>query len=111
MNVLVLKGENNKSTVTGLILGSTHSLCIEYYDYPIALYSWFLNKREYSLENLKECIEEAFEYERKDNPEKHYDYLIVYTNEKEKDLDELISWLKEYYCPIFCGAVLVTCKE
>lgn len=111
MNVLVLKGNSGKSVVTGLIHNNTNNIYIEYYDRSVMFDCWWLDNREYSLDNLRECIEETLEEERNTNPDKIYDYLIVYTNEKEQDLEELIGWMKSYKSPAHCCMALITCKE
>ena len=102
--MLILKGENGKSRVVDIILDSTISACFVYDDYPLVAFknSIWLDSRQYSLEHLKLCmVQEITRYKE------YYDYLIVYTNQKERDLKDFIDWLKMTFTHM---NVIVACK-
>ena len=42
--------------------------------------------------------------------DKFYDYLIVYTNESEEDLREIINWLEDNKWNIPFRDIILTCK-
>lgn len=106
--MLIVKGKSQKSVLASILLNKTKSICFQYYDMPIIFDSIYVDSREASLNDFIECIAEELKNLNAD--EKHYDYLIIYTNEKEEDLEELIDWLNEYRWKIFCKDILVMCK-
>ena len=102
--MLILKGENGKSGVIDIILDSTISTCFVYYDYPLGAFknSIWLDSRQYTLEHLKLCMtQEITKYKE------YYDYLIIYTNQKESDLKDFIDWLKMTFT---YRNIIVACK-
>lgn len=107
--MLIIKGKSQKSVLANILLDKTKSICFQYYDMPLIFNSICLDSREYSLSDFIECI--ADELKRVNAYRTHYDYLIIYTNEKEEDLKELIDWLNEHRWRIFCNDILVMCKE
>jgi hypothetical protein len=110
--MLILKGKSQKSVLADILMDNTNSICFVYYDQPVIFGSICVDNREYSLENFFECIKEEFEeYSEYDLDTKHYTYLIIYTNEKEEDLKDIIEWIKEYRWRIPCNDILIMCKE
>ena len=107
--MLIVKGKTQKSLLAEILMDKTKSICFQYYDVPIAFESFYVDSTEHSLEEFIECIAEVFKRVNADRT--HYDYLIIYTNEKEKDLKELIEWLDEHRWRIFCKDIIVMCKE
>ena len=107
--MLIVKGIAQKSILANILLDKTKSICFQYYDMPVIWGSICVDSNEYSLVELAECIEEEFEVLNAE--EKHFDYLIIYTNEKEKDLEGFINWLDEYRWKICCNDIIVMCKE
>lgn len=105
--MLIVKGKARKSTLVNILMDATNSICFQYYDAPVIWNSICVDKTEYSLNNLIECIEEEFAMIGIDE---HYDYLIIYTNESEEDLKELIDWMNNYKYAIPCKDVLIMCK-
>lgn len=106
--MLIVKGKSQKSVLANILIDKTKSICFQYYDQPVIFDSICVDSTEYSLNDFIECIAEEF---KRVNADKiHYDYLIIYTNEKEEDLKELIDWLNEYRWRIFCNDILVMCK-
>lgn len=108
-NMLIVKGETQKSVLANILLKETNSICFQYYNTPVIFNSICLDSTEYSLEDFIECIAE--ESKRVNADRTHYDYLIVYTNEKEEDLKILIDWLREHMWRFFCKDIMVMCKE
>jgi hypothetical protein len=92
--MLILKGNNGKSRVVSVISQNTTSVCIEYNNYPLFFNSICVDSTQFSLNDLIGCISE----EIKDAiiNDRHYDYLIVYTNQYESNLDSLIKWLDKH---------------
>lgn len=107
--MLIIKGRERKSVLVNILMDKTKSICFQYYDKPVIWDSICVDRTEYSLNDFINCIEE--ELEKINTNKTHYDYMIIYTNEREKDLTELISWLNKYKWKIFCNDILVMCKE
>lgn len=107
--MLIVKGKSQKSILANILLSKTKSICFQYYDTPVIFDSVCVDSREYSLNDFIECVAE--ELGRVNADRTHYDYLIIYTNEKEEDLKELVEWLNEHRWRIFCKDIMVMCKE
>lgn len=107
--MLIVKGKNKKSILANILLNKTKSICFQYYNTPVIFNSICVDNGEYSLGNFIECIAEELKKVNADRT--HYDYLIIYTNEKEEDLKELIDWLNGHKWRILCNDILVMCKE
>lgn len=103
--MLIVKGDCGKSRVIDILMSKTNSICFVYHDYPLIYNSICLNSLEYSLEDLKECISD----ELKASNDLHYNYIIIYTNKKEKDLKDFIEWLESNPWCSFAGNIIVTC--
>ena len=106
--MLILKGYGGKSTAIGIIMNTTNSICFVYNNYPILFDSICVDSTEYSLENFLECISE--ELKEAIANDKHYDYLLVYTDQNEEDLQEIINWIENDRWKIPCRDIIVTCK-
>lgn len=108
--MLILKGDSMKSDVVYRIMGQEDSICFVYYDEPVicSSNSIFVNKNEYSLEDLFNEIDSMFE---KDFYDEHFGYLIVYTNEKESNLKKYIDWMEENRITFRCRNILITCID
>lgn len=112
--MLIVKGEHQKSILANILMSKTNSICFQYYDMPVVWDGICVDSTKYSLNDFIECIAEEVESVNTDR--KHCDYLIIYTNEREEDLKELINWLNEYRWKFFCkdivvNDILVMCKE
>lgn len=105
--MLILKGDCGKSRVIDILMDKTNSICFVYNDYPLIFNAIGLDSREYSLGNFLECISDTLK-EAVVNDE-HYDYLLVYTNKDEIDLQEIINWLNKYRWNIPCRDIILTC--
>lgn len=106
--MLILKGYGGKSTVTGIIMNATNSICFVYNEYPILFNSICVDSKEYSLENFLECISE--ELKEAIDSDKHYDYLLIYTNQNEEDLQGIMDWVENDRRKIPCRDIILTCK-
>ena len=106
--MLILKGQNGKSRVIDLLMDKTHSACFVYNDYPLIFDSIGVDSTQYSLNDFIQCISE----EMKDAivNDRHYDYLIIYTNQQEENLRGLINWLDRAKWKIPCRDIILTCK-
>ena len=106
--MLVVKGETSKCALANILTGKTNSICFQYYAAPVVWDSIIVDNTKYSLDNLIECIAEVLE-----ETKTHYDYLIIYTNEKERDLKKLVDWLDGYKgkSASSYADVIVMCKE
>ena len=60
----------------------------------------------YTLDHLKLLVQEITEYQATKYQD-DYDYLIVYTNQKENDLKDFVDWLKITFT---YRNIIVTCK-
>ena len=106
--MLIVKGDYGKSRVIDILMAHTNSICFVYNHYSLIYESICVDSNEYSLENFLECIS----YELKDTvvKDKHYEYLLVYTNQNEEDLQEIIGWLEKHKLKIPCRDIVLTCK-
>ena len=106
--MLIVKGEASKSALANILILKTKSICFQYYAAPVVWDSIIVDNTRYSLDNLIECITEVLE-----ETKTHYDYLIIYTNEKERDLKKLVDWLNDYKGEgaLSYADVIVMCKE
>lgn len=109
--MMILKGDYGKSRIIGYILSGTdptETTCFVYNDYPIHTFedTIYIDSTKYSLDDLKECIKEDF----MNSPNKLVNYLIVYTNKKEEELETLIKWLDNLEWTNYCVDMLLTCK-
>ena len=104
--MLLLKGNNGKSRVVEDILNTTSSICFVYNEYPLFKDSICLYSSVHTLEHLKECIvTDVVGYEE------YYDYLIIYTNQTESDLKNLVDWLNNKpLIPYGYRNIILTCK-
>lgn len=107
--MLIVKGKAQKSVLANILMDKTKSICFQYYDMPVVWDSFCVDSKEYSLSDFIECIAE--ELKRINAYRMHYDYMIIYTNESEEDLKELIEWLNEHRWRVFCNDIIVMCKE
>ena len=107
--MLIVKGKNRKSVFVNTLMNKTNSICFEYYDKPVIFNSICVDNTKYSLMDFIECMAE--EFKRVNADRRHYNFLIIYTNEKEEDLHELIDWLNNHRWRIWCDNILVMCKE
>lgn len=110
--MLILKGNAMKSEIINRIMEYGDSICFTYYDNPV-VYSnsdnnFFVNKNEYSLEDLFNEIDSMFE---KDLYNEYFRYLIIYTNENENKLKRYIDWMEENRIAFRCSEILITCKK
>lgn len=108
--MLIVKGENQKSVLANILMDKTNSICFEYYNSPVIFNSVCVDSSKYSLEDFIECIAGSFKRIDTHTGSSQYQYLIIYTNQKEEDLKELINWLEENMWRIFCQDILVMCR-
>lgn len=108
MSVLVLKGNNGKSRAVDDLVKYTDSICFVYYDHCVIYNtdSIFVYNKEHSLIDLQTIITEVMD----ENDDYPYTYLVVYTNEKEENLQEFIVWLNHNKPLFHCRDILITCK-
>lgn len=108
----ILKANNYKSATITFITNSTRSLCVTYDDMPIhqmGCNTWnaFVNSSDFTLDYLLEQIEELMK-----EATRQLDYIIVYTNRTEDELQDFISKLDGLHKYHFgsCKEVLVACR-
>jgi hypothetical protein len=112
-NVQILKSQVQKSVTVEHILNDTHSYCFVYYEHELSMLSkynaYYVNSKVASLIQLEGYIEEHMQTEGCD-VQFDYDYFVLYTNNTEEELKDLIEWLDVNYLRLKAGIVLVTCK-
>ena len=107
----ILKGDRLKSVTVASILESTNSLCLVYYDNVLPFEHYHLNSNEANLFQLELYLQEFINNNIEGNKSKRqYDYFILYTNNTEEELIDLIEWLKENEIYFNCRCVLITCR-
>ena len=87
----MLKGVCGKSRVTDIIADRTNSICLAYGYHTLIFGSFQIDNEHYSLDDFLKLISSTSQEAIAND--KFYDYLIIYTNENEEDLQEIISLL------------------
>jgi len=103
----ILKGDKLKSITVESILKSTNSYCYVYYDTVLSFNNYHVNSKYNTLEQFQGYLQYFIDWK---DPEKYYDYFIIYTNNKEKELSEFIQWLDGKEGEFNCRCILVTCR-
>ena len=103
----ILKGSKLKSVTVESILKSTNSHCYVYYDTVLSFEYYYVNSKYNTLEQFQGYLQEFIDWK---DSEKYYDYFIIYTNNKEKELSELIRWLDGKEMDFNCRCILITCR-
>lgn len=106
--MLILNGNCGKSRVIDIIMDKTNSICFVYNDQPLIFNAICVDSREYFISDFLECISETLK-ESVINDE-HYDYLLVYTNQEEEYLQDIVYWLNKYQTRIPCRDIILACK-
>lgn len=108
--MIILKGDCGKSRVVENLMNTTNSICFMYNDFPSTFSAISLDCREYSLSDFLECISSTLE--KTAVGDERYDYLLIYTNQDEENLQVIINWLKlnEDKGNIPCRDIILTCK-
>ena len=107
--MILIKAETGKSVIIETIQkGGVPSLCYSYYEDILPISDCYLNSTEYSINELCDELEEFVStYEWHKNGIR---YFIIYTNEKENDLDSLFYWISKNEGRFDCYDVIVTCR-
>ena len=103
----VLKGNILKSVTVESILKSTNSYCFVYYEVQLLFESYYVNSKVATLYQLQGYLQEFIEYKI---PDKWYDYFIIYTNNTQEELSELIHWIDGKESKFNCRCILITCR-
>jgi hypothetical protein len=103
----ILKGQILKSITVESILNSTNSYCVVYHEIQLPFDNYYVNSKYATLKQLQGYLQE---FKDNKNPNKQYDYFIVYTNNTEEELSELINWLNMKELDFNCRCILLTCK-
>lgn len=106
--MLILKGDKGKSKFLYNLMGN--NLCFEYCDYSVNLGGYWLSSLHHTIEGFKNYIEACLYKEDIHCMDNFCEYLIIYTNEKEEDLKDFISWLKDNERWFLCRDILIVCK-
>lgn len=106
----ILKGNNGKSVTVHHLLNSTNSICFVYdTGWTPSFECYMIDNNETSIEELKQGILEQIS-QLKLSEYQLFTYLIIYTNNNENELLDLISWLNKNKTQLRAIDVLVTCK-
>ncbi len=105
--MMILKGDCGKSRVIDILMNKTKSICFVYNDYPLIFNAIGLDSREYSLRDFLDYI--ACTLKKETINDRHYHYLLIYTNREEIDLQEIINWLNDNKWKIPCRDIILTC--
>jgi len=103
----ILKGKNLKSVTVESILKSTNSYCYVYYDTVLPFEYYHVNSKYNTLEQFQGYLQYFIDWK---DLKKYYDYFIIYTNNTEEELSELIQWLDDKESDFNCRCILVTCR-
>ena len=102
--MLILKGKAGKSVVLEHIYKNTNSLAFVYYEQPVIDGALWVGMKSVQFD---EFIRQIPKYLDKSNSNSRYDYLIIYTNEKEEEIRgkrRLIEeWEKSYEFTVIIG--------
>lgn len=106
--MLILKGNAGKSRIIDILMSKTNSACFVYNDYPLIYKSISVDSSQYSIDDFVECISDTMkDYIVNDE---HYQYLLIYTNQKEEDLRKLTDYFDKYKWMIPFVDIIITCK-
>lgn len=106
--MLILKGKAMKSDILNSIAQNRKCICFEYHDNPVCLESFFVDSSKYTLDDLFNEIDFIFE---KDFYDTYFNYLLIYTNEKEDDVKRYSKWLEDNRRVLRCGEIIITCVD
>lgn len=106
--MLILKGNSMKSDIINSIVQNRKCICFEYHDNPVCFESFFVDSSKYTLDDLINEIDSIFESSFCDT---FFDYLLVYTNEKENTLKKYCKWLEDNRRALRCREIIVTCVD
>ena len=106
--MLMLKGSCGKSRVTDIIADRTNSICLSYGCHTLIFGSFQIDSEHYSLDDFLKLISTTSQEAIVND--KFYDYLIIYTNENEEDLRDIISWLEDNKWNIPFRDIILACK-
>ena len=107
--MLLLKGNQGKSLIVDAMMSRGRVCTIAYIDFPSPIYgddSWIIDSREYNVSQLIEGIEGI----NNEYNDRYLMFLIIYTNEAQEDLIDLLQWIEDNERSLNCSSVLVTCK-
>lgn len=102
----ILKANTMKSVTVSHLLHSSDSICIIYDDYCPPLYGAIhLDSTRHSIDDLKELIKDEI-----NNLTNRKDYLIIYTNKTEQEIEEIVDFMNQLKAVVF-REVLITCRR
>ena len=104
--MLILKGDAMKSHVINCVRDRANCKCYDYSSTPNLYGVVYADRNKYSLSSLLAEIDSVLMYAY----EKHYDYLIVYTDLNENDILEFIDDLKKREGQYLCRQIIIACK-
>ena len=104
----ILKGDVMKSVTVQHILENTHSECYVYYNTELPFDHYYINSNYFTLEDLKDNINQYMMNQDMTDP--RLDYFIIYTNNTEEELKDLLNWLDGKSNLMNASCILVTCK-
>ena len=104
--MLILKGKAMKSDILNSIAQSRKCICFEYHDNPVCFESVFVDSSKYTFDDLISEIDFVFE---KDFYDTFFDYLLIYTNEKESKINKCFKWLEDNKQALHCREIIVAC--
>ena len=82
-------------------------MCYEYSDNPVVNDSVWINSKEYSLMKLWDDLY----WDLVVYPDDHYDYLIIYTQMRECDLQDFIYELRQRERSYVCRQLVLACMD
>jgi hypothetical protein len=103
----ILKGNNYKSVTVDNLLRCTDSYCYIYNDIELNFDCYYVNSKVATIDQLQGYLGEFIQYK---NENKVYDYFIIYTNNTEDELLDLIKWLNGKEDEFNCKCILLTCR-
>ena len=106
--MLILKGKTMKSDILNSIAQSRKCICFEYHDNPVCFESFFVDSSKYTFDDLLNEIDFVFE---KNFYDTYFDYLLIYTNEKEDDVKRHSKWLEDDRQVLRCREIIITCVD
>lgn len=106
--MLVLKGNAMKSDVIQSMMSTRRCVCYEYSDNAIVNDAIWINSAEHPLSDvLDEIWWDLTVY----NFEENYDYLIIYTQMRECDLQDFMYELRHHSHDHYCRQIVLACMD
>ena len=107
--MLILKGNAMKSDVIQSMMSTRRCVCYEYSDNAVVNGSVWINSTEHSLDDILDAMRwdlEVYNFEID-----LYDYVVIYTQMRECDLQDFMYELRYRSHDHYCRQLILACMD